>query len=324
VNGKQITLISVTGKVLWKKEMPEEIMSEIHTVDAFNNGKYQMLFNTKNRLCLVDRNGKDVQGFPVKLPASATGKLTVLDYGSKNDLRLFIPCSDRKIYNFSIWGEKQEGFKPLQTENEVRLPVRFCRVGASDYLITADVKGKIYAFSRKGEGRIDFRNRIVDDAEDLELMTGDKLSTTHLVYYDKTGHLINRVSLTDKKDVSNTSSDKTVKRIFFFDVDDNKIKDLLIAYGNSVMVYGMNGEALQGLDTEEETELTDVSACRTGGVTYITGFSAETNVACIKNTETGIVKSFKASSIPFLADLFNDGKVYALLKSRNELKCIRL
>ncbi len=140
-------LSSSTGNLIWKKLINEKVLSEIYTVDIFKNGKYQILFNTANYLHLIDRNGNYIQGYPVKLPAEVSSPITLLDYDNNNDYRIFIACKDKRIYNFSIFGIKTEGFIPVKTDSEVNLPICYSKVGASDYLITADVEGKIYIFS---------------------------------------------------------------------------------------------------------------------------------------------------------------------------------
>ena len=199
----KLYLQNATGKTLWKTKLNEKIESEFFVIDAFKNGKFQMLFNTKNYLHLIDRNGNYVQGYPVKLPSSATNKLSVFDYENKNDQRLFIACADKKIYNYSIWGIKQDGFKPVHTVAEVILPIKYCKIGLSDYLITADRKGNIHAFSRKGDGRIDFKNKLIENAEDIEIVAGNSIMNTQIIYYDKMGHLLNKISLDDKKTIFN-------------------------------------------------------------------------------------------------------------------------
>ena len=38
---------------------------------------------------------------------------------------LFLACADKRIYNFSLYGLKTEGFVPVKTEAEVVLPIRY-------------------------------------------------------------------------------------------------------------------------------------------------------------------------------------------------------
>jgi hypothetical protein len=320
---KELFLQNSTGKIIWKKQLNEEIRSEIFVVDAFKNGKLQMLFNSDHYLHLVDRNGNYVQGYPVKLPAKATNQLSVFDYEKKNDLRLFIACSDNKIYNYNIWGVKHEGFKPHVVAGEVTLPIKYCKVGLSDYLITADRKGRIYAFSRRGDGRIDFKNKLLEDAVNFELQEGNNLANTQLVYYDEKNNIIDKISLTDKKEVYKIATGEPDIVATFADVDKNKINDLVIASKTKTEVYNINGSEIFSIALNIE---------RPGSITfhqlntsaYISVLDEATHKLTVINTDQHSVKEYPATAEPVICDLFRDGKPYLVLVTGNKIKCYKL
>ena len=68
----KIHLLGSTGQILWSKQLEGAMIGGVHQVDRFKNGKLQLLFNTASSIHMIDRNGKDVGGFPVKLKAPAT------------------------------------------------------------------------------------------------------------------------------------------------------------------------------------------------------------------------------------------------------------
>ena len=93
-----IYLISASGKILWKAAIRERITGDIFMIDYYRNGKYQLLFNGKDYLHLIDRNGNYVDKYPVKLRSPASNTLAVFDYENNKDYRLFIAGEDKKIY----------------------------------------------------------------------------------------------------------------------------------------------------------------------------------------------------------------------------------
>lgn len=320
---KELFLQSSTGKTLWKRTLNEEIRSDIYVVDAFKNGKFQMLFNTDHYLHLVDRNGNYVQGYPVKLPAKATNKLAVFDYEKKNDLRLFIACADNKIYNYTIWGVKHEGFRPYTVEGEVTLPVKYCKVGLSDYLITADTKGKIYAFSRKGDGRIDFKNKLIEHATNFEMMEGSNLANTQIVYYDEKNNLINKIFLTDKKEVYKTGAREAEVVITFADADHNTIKDLVVSSPSKTEVYDLNGTKI--FSTEQSLQKpASVSYYQLNTTSFITVLDGTGNKLFVITPEQNKLAEYAATRQGIISALFNDGKPYLLVVAGNKLKCYKL
>ena len=83
-----IYLFSNTGKELWDAELSGRIMGKVHQVDRFKNDKLQMLFNTKDKIFLIDRNGNNVDGFPITLSDKASAPLAVFDYDSDRSYRI--------------------------------------------------------------------------------------------------------------------------------------------------------------------------------------------------------------------------------------------
>lgn len=321
---KSVVLQSATGKIIWTKAINEEIRSEIFTVDAFKNGKNQILFNSDNYLHLIDRNGNYVQGYPVKLPAKATNSLTMFDYEKKRDYRLFIACADNKIYNYSIWGIKQEGFKTFAVAAKVVLPLRYCKVGLSDYLVTADVKGRIYAFSRKGEGRIDFKNKLLENASDFEIECGNNLSNTQIMYYDDKNFLLNKISLSDKKEVFKTNETSDESSTVFTDFDKNSTIDFILIDKTTYQVYDASGLKIAEESLQSELNSEEASFFQNDSRSIITMLDRRNKKLRIRNAEQKTEKVFSGMQLPLITDLFNDGKLYAVVIDDKLIRCVKL
>src|SRR5690606_30241182 len=63
----RIYLIGNTGKLLWELEVDGPILSDVNQVDVYRNDKLQILFSTRNTIYLLDRNGNNVESYPIKL-----------------------------------------------------------------------------------------------------------------------------------------------------------------------------------------------------------------------------------------------------------------
>ena len=55
-------------KEIWRDSIDSEIISEIFTIDYYNNRKKQILFATKNKVYCYDRLGNILPGFPINNP----------------------------------------------------------------------------------------------------------------------------------------------------------------------------------------------------------------------------------------------------------------
>ncbi len=148
-----IYLINSLGRVLWKINLPEKIMSEVFQIDFYKNKKFQYLFNTKSNIYLIDRNGNNVENYPIKLRTEASNGLAVFDYDNNLDYRICIAGKDKKIYLFTKEGKLVKGWNSPRLESVVSTPVYHFRINRKDYILVSD-KFKLYILNRKGRDRI--------------------------------------------------------------------------------------------------------------------------------------------------------------------------
>ena len=147
-------LIDSDGAILWKKPLGESPMSEVFTVDAYNNGQTQFLFNTAQTIQLIDHKGNNMEGYPMHLPFEATNGLSLVEYNSNRDYRILLCGTDRLLYNYNIRGLEVEGWNRHRAEDQVRQPVKHLVADNKDYLIVADVSGGVRILDRQGRIRI--------------------------------------------------------------------------------------------------------------------------------------------------------------------------
>lgn len=143
-------LISNTGKVIWKRQLPEKIISSIYQVDFYKNDKLQMIFNSANHLYMYDRLGNPTSGYPIRLSSTASTGLAVFDYDHDRNYRIFIPCDNKAIYGYQVTGKPLEGWGPKNTIGLVKQPVQYLRID-KDYLVISNTEGTVFIFNRKGQ-----------------------------------------------------------------------------------------------------------------------------------------------------------------------------
>lgn len=146
-------LIDRFGKILWKKQLTETIISKIHQIDYYKNDKLQLLFNTKNHLHLLDRNGNYVEGYPHQIGAPATNGLSLFDYEKNKNYRIFIATADKRIRLFDKDGTAVEGWEFDKTKYTVKEELAFYRIKGKDFIVCADTS-QLYILDRKGHTRL--------------------------------------------------------------------------------------------------------------------------------------------------------------------------
>ena len=227
------------GRIRWSKSINKPILSKIHQVDYFKNGRLQYLFNTKNKLYLIDREGNNVANFPVEFPSPATNGISVFDYDINRNYRYFVACENKKVYAFDKEGNIISGWKFGKTDFPVSSPVQHFRVNNKDYIVFKD-QSRIYIQNRKGETRVNCTAKFENSNNPLILNLN---GTPKIVATDKAGkvfYLYFNGKYTEKKTAK--FSDK-----HFFTVDDingNGIPDFIFIDGNELQVMDENGKKL--------------------------------------------------------------------------------
>lgn len=190
-----IYLLNKSGRILWKQKLNEPILGEVHQVDFYKNGKLQILFNTKSKIHIIDRNGNYVERFPINLPEQASAPLALFDYDKRKNYRIFIPTISNKVYCYNIKGQKVSGFKFSGTDYSISKPVQYFRNNNKDYLVVTDEK-RTYILDRKGNERMKIKQQFEPSLKNkyslqpaggnrkARIVTTDNTGTVHFIYFD--------------------------------------------------------------------------------------------------------------------------------------------
>ncbi len=318
----QLYLINAKGTVLWKKKLSEKLSSRVYVVDIFKNNRYQMLFSSKNQLHLIDRNGNYLPGYPVELPAEASSPLALFDYDKTKDYRLFIACKNNRIYNYSITGKKQDGFVPVRTDDRVQLPVQYVKVGQSDYLVALDVEGRIYTFSRKGDGRIGLKNRVTANCPAFYIDATTNINSTYLIYVDDKNSLINKISFADKKEIIKMNYEVENADMTFLEGGAHTSAKIQITKLNAVIVYDINGNLL--LSRQIDNDLAESILCEDESGSFFLARSKVRQELVVIDPLQSRTKLYQATALPLVSELFNDHKKYMVITNGARLSCASL
>lgn len=190
----KLYLFDKSGHEQWRKQIGEPITSQIFQIDYYGNGKLQYIFATENFLHLIDRNGNYLDNYPVPLPAKVSTEISVFDYDGSHDYRIFVPCSDKRLYLYTKEGTPLDSWTPLPTNEPILTPVQHFRCGENDFLVCAD-NLKTYILNRRGEVRINVSNTFPKarnsiyyvekpDSPDMRFITTNSSGEVKYIYSD--------------------------------------------------------------------------------------------------------------------------------------------
>lgn len=236
-------LINNVGRIQWKIKLDASILGEVHQIDYFNNGKLQYLFNTENKLYLIDRNGNSVKNFPVNFRAKASNAVAIFDYDNNKDFRFFVACNDQKIYAYDNSGNLLKGWNIYKTDHLVTNSLQHFRVEGKDYLVASD-NTRDYILHRRGTVRVPTKN-IYDHTpyntiyleertskHEPRMVTTSANGTLHYTYFDGHSETLELVKLSPEHYFESVN------------IDNDEAYEYLFADDNTLLIFDDNGKQL--------------------------------------------------------------------------------
>ena len=152
-------LISNKGKIKWKKNLGAAILGDITEVDLYRNGKYQLAFTTQDKLYVLDRNGKEVENFPIEFKDPITQPLAVFDYDRNRKYR-FLVTQGNSVLMYNKDGKRVSGFKFDKADKTIVTQPKHIRIGSRDYILVMSNSGKLNILSRTGTERVSIKTNL--------------------------------------------------------------------------------------------------------------------------------------------------------------------
>ncbi len=151
-------LLSAAGELLWKKKLEGAILSRIHSIDYYNNGTRQLLFNTANHIYLLDTEGKTQGTFPLRLQSPATNGVNPIDFDKNGRYSFFVACANGNVYGFDRLGRPLPGWNPQPEVGGMRHFLLHFQHANKDYLVALTESGALQVFARDGSLRFPIIN----------------------------------------------------------------------------------------------------------------------------------------------------------------------
>ena len=169
-------LISKDGKVIWKKKIKQPVLGQISQIDIYKNGRLQLIFNTKNKIYVLDRNGNNVKQFPKTFNDPITQPLAVFDYDNNKNYRLLV-TQGSELLMYDKNGKKVSGFKYKKSSNNITSKPKHFRILNKDFIVFK-IGNKIKILNRKGRERINVNDDINFSNQNVFEYNDKLISTT--------------------------------------------------------------------------------------------------------------------------------------------------
>lgn len=174
----RIYLFSANDRTLWEYNL-DGMIQGISEIDYFKNNKLQYLIATPTSIYIIDRLGRDVQGFPKKTPAN-TKFAELVDYDKSKNYRFMIASADGDVYVLDKETNSLDGWNPKKISSRIKSSPKHYRIGGKDYFLITTEEGMVHLFNRRGDYLKDFPLKLKPFSGDYFLEMGTKLSDTFL------------------------------------------------------------------------------------------------------------------------------------------------
>ena len=218
-------LFSDKGNLYWKKKLSGQIQGAVQQVDLYKNKRLQMAFRTENMLYVLDRNGKVVKPFSIKVPATEPiHPLSVFDYDQRRDYR-FVVTQGKSLIMYNSKGKRVNGFNFKKTKTTILNSPVHIRIDKKDYIAVQEESGKLNLLNRVGKTRVKVKEQISFSGTQVSsylktFITSDK--SGNLVQVDTKGNVIrtnlelangHKIASTTKSLVSLSENNLNIKGI---------------------------------------------------------------------------------------------------------------
>lgn len=240
-DANNLYLINNVGKIIWKKPLEEKIIGDVVQIDRYKNKKLQYIFVTKNTLQQIDRNGKNVSGYPVALKAKVTQGITVLDYDRNRDYRILV-TQGRNINNFSIDGKIVNGWA-FKADDIIVTQPELLQVKKKDYIVFAQGNGKVRALNRRGDDRLKLNTTLPIGGRQCFTWLNGSLNNSGVFGLDTNG-TVYLVKLNDNLETFALKSFSSEMIINYADFNGDNTIDFITLDEGEIAVFNMSKNVL--------------------------------------------------------------------------------
>lgn len=153
----KIYYITNNKKFSWTRNLESQIIGNISQGDFFKNNKIQMLFNTRDKIYQLDRYGRDVERFPLKIKDKTSIGHSLFDYNNSKRYRIMIIGNDNSISNLNSKGKNVLGWKYSNNEN-INQELFHFKKSDKDYIVKSS-DNKIELLAINGTSRISYKSK---------------------------------------------------------------------------------------------------------------------------------------------------------------------
>lgn len=315
-----IHLINAAGSIKWSKKIDNPIIGNIEQIDIYGNNKYQMVFNTKSSIYIIDINGNHVTGFPIQLNSLATNPVTIFDYENTNNYRFWISCEDLITYNYDKEGKKVTGWSNPKSSSIIKQKYHRTVFNQKDYIYTFSENGEAIFLNRRGEQILNIPQKLLAKKNQIVLQKRATLNSSSFIFIEDSTNKIWEYNLSNTSKEITLDTSKTLDNIKVIDIDNNKFIDYITFNQNSIEIYGLDKTLVHQNEFIENIENASIIVNKHTNKKYISIQKEESEEVLLldKNLSQLTNSAIRGNKNIGIGDLNSNGKLEVISISNNQ------
>lgn len=307
----RLHVLNDSGKIIWQKQLNGHIVDEVQLVN------HALLFNTRNKIYKLNKQGEDEAGFPVELSATATAGLTLFNK------TIIVPMGNR-LAGYSIDGLAQP-FWENSVSGRIRFPLKEAGFTGENLLAALTEQGYVYLFSSDGKQQEKFdMNAGSAFPFPYALRMGSNKGNTCLISATKTGEIYRMYfdGRTEHESVGVFTGEITFDCL---NISGDEKSEMIFLDARQLTVYtGNNTQAYNYLFTKPVKASVQVIDDRP--VKRIGIRAARGNELYLFNDDGTLTTGFpfKGNSLFWAGDLYGNGQKFIILGEGSSTKAYAL
>ncbi len=153
----RLYLLNQDGEIVWEKLLTSQIQSDILPANFFEDSANGILFNTLDKIYLLDLEGNDKNDFPLELSSPASNGLLLADFGD-GDFGIYVACENEIIYGFDKMGIPLSGWNSIEGAGKINVPLKHFETEFMDFIVAINSEGSVFSFGKDGFVEMEVRN----------------------------------------------------------------------------------------------------------------------------------------------------------------------
>lgn len=232
------------GSLVWRKQLTEQALSPVFGIDFYKNGQLYFLFNTSDAIWLVDDEGHEVDGFPLKLQSPASNGLLVVDFFNTRNYSFFISCKNGNIYGFDQYGRPLSGWNPRTGAGDLSFPLIHFKWQDKDYIAALSRDGLLSVFNRNGAPHF-APVRLEGNFTASPLQFDEHADPPRIVFMNTSGRMFSCNLRGQASDLLSMGNSKELPFFALQDVEGDHKGRLTVLKGQDMKVFSYEGATLK-------------------------------------------------------------------------------